>query len=93
MQCWGLEAFLESEMITTRFRGNRNMTRLWLCHGLTESKLTGAPKYTDESGWKWSDPRWPDRSTITIAAFRLPKAQRAPRPAKHICSQLGRRTI
>jgi hypothetical protein len=28
MQCWGLEAFLESETITTRFRGNRNMTRL-----------------------------------------------------------------
>jgi len=24
--------------------------------GVTESELTGAPKYTDESGWKWSDP-------------------------------------
>ena len=24
--------------------------------GVTEGQLTGAPKYSDESSWKWSDP-------------------------------------
>jgi PRC-barrel domain len=24
--------------------------------GITQEKLTGAPKYSDESGWNWGDP-------------------------------------